>query len=232
MQVHIDALQSLKIFQDMPRNHLNVIAKSMVARVYKPGQLIFLEGDPSVGLWFVLQGRVKIIKHSKSGRLQGLCLVNSGKCFGGCPLFDTDTNPANAQALDEVTLALLLREDLRRLLRTDPNVVTQLLKIYNRRISLLSRLGESLGSWSVPMRINDCLIAYANEHEEETVIHLTHDEIAALAGTAREVVTRHLGELEAEKIIETSPGQIIVHQIEKLSAHCITHQEAPHSSSV
>src|SRR5690606_22067711 len=98
---------------------LQAIAQYMIWRTYTPGQFIFFEGEESVGLWFILEGRVKIMKQSTNGRLQGLCLANRGKCFGSCPLFDEDTNPADAQALNQVTLVILPRDALQHLIYND-----------------------------------------------------------------------------------------------------------------
>ena len=217
-QVKISELHSINVFQGLSYNLLENLSLSMVRRHYSPGQFIFFEGDEATGLWFILSGKVKIIKQSEKGRLQGLCLANRGKCFGGCPLFDTDTNPANAQALDDVTLAILPRDSLQDLIYSNVNIATSLLKVYSERIGLLARLGECLGTWSVGMRINDCLIAHSKTDGDILLVELTHEEIASLVGTAREVVTRHLSELENLELLSTSPGNITLHEPEVIKS--------------
>lgn len=182
----------------------------MVRRHYDPGQIIFMEGEQASSLWFVFQGRVKIIKESLNGRVQGLCLMNRGKCFGSCPLFDMDRNPATAQALDHVTLFVLPEDALHHLKGRDPELVKSLLHIYSQRLEHLARVSEVLGSWTVSDRINDCLITYANRDTQQTVVELTHEKLAALSGTVREVVTRHLGLLEKEGVVRSESGRVII----------------------
>ena len=221
-QVQIEELKELDALRQIPPEQLAVLASAMVRRSYAPGQLIFLEGDPSSGLWFIAAGRVRIIKQSLNGRVQGLCLIERGKCFGGCPLFDGATNPANAQALDDVTLMVLPRDRLQRLTRELPSLALTVLQIFNQRLAHLARIGEGLGGWSAAHRINDCILAYAEHSEPYPIVSLTHDKIATLAGTVREVVTRHLSSLEREGAIRVEPGRIILLDMERISGACLS----------
>jgi CRP/FNR family transcriptional regulator len=88
-------------------------------------------------------------------------------------------------------------------------------------MGLLAKLGESLATWPVNIRINDCLIAHAVKTEAQPIVSLTHEEVATLVGTAREVVTRHLSELESQNLIETQPGKITLLDVESLNAPCL-----------
>lgn len=203
-------LQQVPAFREMTDVQLDGLASIMLRQVYSPGQVIFMEGDQSESLWFVYEGRVKIIKQSLSGRIQGLCLMNRGKCFGSCPLFDMETNPATAQALDTCTLFILPKDSLQQLRQREPHLVRALLHIYSQRLEHLSHVSEVLGVWTVSDRINDCLLRYANPVTEPSVVELTHERVAALSGTVREIVTRHLLELEKVGAIRSEMGRIII----------------------
>ena len=87
-------------------------------------------------------------------------------------------------------------------------------------MGLLARLGECLGTWTVGMRINDCLIAHAEMSDDKLHVRLTHEDISTLVGTAREVVSRHLAELESIHIIKGSPGIIHLLELEALKSPC------------
>ncbi len=216
----LEELRNLPAFRHISVEQAQLLAAIVVRQTYAPGQIIFMEGDRAGSLWFVAQGRVKIIKQSRSGRIQGLCLMNRGKCFGSCPLFNMDQNPATAQALDQVTLFILPEEALRHLKKRDPQLVRALLHIYSQRLSHLSRVSEVLGSWTVADRINDCLHTYANRDAEQPVVELTHEKLADLSGTVREVVTRHLNLLEKEGVIRNDIGRIIILNLDALVLPC------------
>ena len=221
-QIAVSEIKELKTFSSFTDKQLSQLVQYMVRRTYTPGQFIFLEGDESAGLWFILDGKVRILKQSLTGRTQGLCFIDSGKCFGSCPLFDSEnTNPADAQALTDVTLAIIPQEQFPDLVYADIDVAMAVLKICHHRMGLLAKLGERLGTWSVGMRIEDCLMTHVELVSGRMLVRLTHDNIATLVGTVREVVSRHLAELESLQIIKCCPGIIEVLQIKALQNSCI-----------
>lgn len=205
MAVSIDTLRAVSILNQTVPDDLEMLADLMVKRTYAPGELIFLEGEQASGVWFILDGKVKIVKIGSSGRIQALCIASTGKCFGTCPLFNQNGNPANAQALTEVTLLMLPQADLEHLMTTNTRLAWVLLKIYSQYLGQLARLSESLGSLSVGDRINDVLLTHA---DAQLVVMLTHEKLAELAGTVREVVSRHLAELADQNLIQLEFGRI------------------------
>lgn len=219
--VQVSEIQKLAAFRTMSAPQLEHIAAALVRQTYGPGQLIFLEGEAPDGLWFVAQGRVKIIKQSLNGRVQGICLVNRGKCFGSCPLFHMDHNPATAQALDDVTLYVLPQAALHRLSGQDALLTSALMRIYSQRLDHLARLSESLGTWSVADRINHHLLANAEPGGEYAIVSLTHEKLAILSGTVREIVTRHLARLEKAGAVSIELGRITLVDPSALTLPCV-----------
>lgn len=218
--VKLEEFREIPAFHNLPDAQIHSLTAVAVRRHYAPGQIIFMEGEDANALWFVFRGRVKIIKQSLNGRIQGLCLMNRGKCFGSCPLFDMAKNPATAQALDAVTLFILPEEALQRLRARDPQLVKALLHIYSQRLEHLARVGEVLGSWTAADRINDCLLTYASRDAQQPVVELTHEKLAALSGTVREVVTRHLSLLEKEGLVRAESGRITLLNPDALLPPC------------
>lgn len=214
--VKVKELREMPIFERLTESQLECLARVMIRRTYAAGQSVFLEGDPAVGVWFVVDGQVRIIKQSSSGRVQGLCVMNSKKCFGTCPLFDGDTNLANAVAVTEVTLAVLPGADLQRLIYEEPQLTLALLQVSSQRLAHIAHLSETLGAWTVSWRINDCLLTYAISTDGQFVVPMTHERLAEFAGTGREVVTRYLSQLEDHGIIRMEAGRIILLSIDEL----------------
>lgn len=215
MPVSVAELRTLKPLERFSDEQVAQIAPLIQRRTYSPGELIFLEGEPSQGIWFILKGRVRIIKQSMQGRVQGLCIASRGKCFGGCPLFDEAINPANAQALDEVVLCFLPNNVIED--NADMSILWTLLEVYSQRIDHLAHLAQSLSGASVFTRINECLLT----HSENGVVALTQEKLAETVGSVREVVSRHLTCLEKEGIIQIEPGRITVLEPEGLRCGCV-----------
>lgn len=198
MPIAPEDLAALPALRRLPLARRDRLAALMTRHDYPPGATIFLEGELSAGIWFVVEGQIKILKIAQSGRVQALCLMDRGKCFGTCPLFSHERNPATAQALTAVTLLVLPRLAATRLIPTDADLVQTLLQIYSERLVQLARLSEGLGAWSVAQRLNDCLLTYADFSAPDfPVVRLSHEKLAELAGTVREVASRHLEQLAA-----------------------------------
>jgi CRP/FNR family transcriptional regulator len=206
--VCIEDLFRVHAFRDLAAQDLECLARAMLKRHCEAGQLIFLEGDAAQGLWFVTDGRVRIVKQSLNGRMQTLCLLNRGRCFGTCPLFSDDVNPASAEAVETTTLIILPQSAYRRIHHDCPNLAATLLQVYSQRITQLVHLSETLGTWSTADRINNCLLTYAEQNTPHPTVRLTHEELAVLAGTVREVVTRHLAQLEKSGVVHLEPKLI------------------------
>ncbi len=218
MSVNPAELKSIKSLTHLTDDQLVQLAPLMIRQLYRAGELIFLEGEPAQGVWFLLEGRVRIIKQSVHGRVQGLCITRPGKCFGGCPMFDDAVNPASAEALDQVTLLILPSDATEILAERDPQLLWMLLKVYSHRVEHLARLSEGLGAWSVGTRINDCLVVHAEDGE----VVLTQERLAELVGTVREVVSRHLSCLEKEGVIRVETGRITILEYDSLRCGCLT----------
>src|SRR5262245_59586320 len=117
--IDITELHTISSLQGLPEDSLYNLAATMQHKVYAPGEFIFWEGDASLGLWFILSGRVRMVKVSENGRVQSLGINNSGECFGACPWVSSPMNPVNAQALDQVALLVLPNFEAQQLMDTD-----------------------------------------------------------------------------------------------------------------
>jgi CRP-like cAMP-binding protein len=64
----VNLLRSLFFFADLPGPELAALAQQALRRTFDPGQMIFLEGEPSAGLWIIDSGTVKVFKLAADGR--------------------------------------------------------------------------------------------------------------------------------------------------------------------
>lgn len=216
MAVLVADLETITALRHLPRASLEILAALLMPHVYGPGEFIFIEDEPTEGIWFIFEGQVKVMKQSSRGRVQALCLVDKKRCFGSCPLFTRPFNPASAQAHTQATLFILPTSSIAQLTDRDPRLVQMLLEIYSEYIAHLIGLSERLGAWRVAGRINDCLRSHAVPSTSYPVVHLTHEQLAEFVGTAREMITRHLTQLEGQGLIRAEKGAIHLIQPDQL----------------
>lgn len=207
-------LRSVPYFARLNVDELSTLAANFAVRRYTKGELIILEGEPCRGLFLVQSGRVRIYKTSLEGREQVLNLAGPGDSFNEVPNFDGGPNPASAEAL-AASCVLQLRPDLvMRMVERYPSVAAAMLHGLARRLRHLSTVVEDLSFKHVTSRLAKVLLEYAAEpaagHEAGLKQRLTQTEMAAMIGTAREMVGRSLKSLEAQGALRVEHHRIII----------------------
>ena len=212
----IELLQSVSIFWDLNENDLGHIADKMVAKHFENGNYIFLEDSDGEQCFFVLEGSVKVTRLSKDGREVILAMLNEGDFFGEMSLLDGESRSANVIALEKTKVLTLDRNDFIAVVNDYPKIAIQLLKELARRLRKSDRQIASLSLSDAEKRIALCIIRFADEQgviqNGKVSIPKTpiQQDIANMAGTSRETVSRALGLLEKENIIERHGRELII----------------------
>ena len=212
----IELLQSVSIFWDLNENDLGHIADKMIAKHFENGNYIFLEDSEGEQCFFVLEGSVKVTRLSKDGREVILAMLNEGDFFGEMSLLDGESRSANVIALEKTKVLTLDRNDFIAVVNDYPQIAVQLLKELARRLRKSDRQIASLSLSDAEKRIALCIIRFADEQgviqNGKVSIPKTpiQQDIANMAGTSRETVSRALGLLEKEDLIERNGRELII----------------------
>ena len=217
----IELLQSVSIFWDLNEDELGHIADKMVAKHFENGNYIFLEDSDGEQCFFVLEGSVKVTRLSKDGREVILAMLNEGDFFGEMSLLDGESRSANVIALEKTKVLTLDRNDFIAVVNDYPQIAVQLLKELARRLRKSDRQIASLSLSDAEKRIALCIIRFADEQgviqNGKVSIPKTpiQQDIANMAGTSRETVSRALGLLEKEDLIERHGRELIIRDYKK-----------------
>ena len=212
----IELLQSVSIFWDLNENELGYIADKMVAKHFENGNYIFLEDSEGEQCFFVLEGSVKVTRLSKDGREVILAMLNEGDFFGEMSLLDGESRSANVIALEKTKVLTLDRNDFIAVVNDYPQIAVQLLKELARRLRKSDRQIASLSLSDAEKRIALCIIRFADEQGviQNGKVSIPkapiQQDIANMAGTSRETVSRALGLLEKEDLIERNGRELII----------------------
>jgi CRP-like cAMP-binding protein len=217
MPIDVEALRHIPLFAQLGQEELAHVAAVTVERHYDRGDLILLEGDLGGALHYVRSGLVKVYKTSSAGKDQVLRLITAGNTFNDVPTLDGGPNPASVAALEPSTIYVISRAELRKLILTRPEVAEAVVKTLANALRHLVSLVEDLSLRHVTARVAKILLDQeASARQGQYVYRMTQQEMAALAGTAREVVGRALKELEAAGAIEMRQGRAVVMDPERL----------------
>jgi CRP/FNR family transcriptional regulator len=207
----LEFLQASPVFDGMAQPELEAISPRMFEKKLLRGEMVFIEGTKPSTLYFVAEGVVKLFKTSFDGKEQVISLVRPNELFNLVPIFDGELIPVNAQALGEVTLYGLPREELDIILHSYPKLALNIIRMLAQRTRSLISLIEDLSFRSVTSRVAKILLENLTDPSKPPIPHLTQREMAALASTAREVVARSLKHLESAGLIEIRRHQIAIH---------------------
>ena len=204
-------IRSVSFCIGLPEPVVAALAAIAIPLQRSAGTFIQLEGDPADAMYLVAGGRVKIARTSTSGREQVLNVIGVGGHFNTVPIFDGGACPADAQAIDDVTLLALPRDQLRRVVEQHPALALALLKEFTSRLRHLVDLVDDLALHSVQGRLAGLLLEQAAAAERGAPESpLTQAEMAARLGTVREMVGRALKTFEALGLLQLERGVIVL----------------------
>ncbi len=219
----INLLQSVPLFSDLSDSSLSMISQEMILRSYTKEQMILVEDNPGETFFIVAQGSVKVTRTSEDGREVILTMLGAGDFFGEMSLLDGKTRSANVVALEATETLTLSRRDFLSILETYPKIAIHLLEELTTRIRWSDRQIESLSLSGAEKRIAIALIRLAEElgtirQGAVTVQNLPYQQdIANMAGTSRETVSRVLKLLEEQNYIQRHGRTLVINQFVEFS---------------
>ncbi len=215
MAVQIEFLKNIPYFTGLNTLELESVKKIVVERTAERGKVLFMDGEPARAIYFLVSGLVKIFKTSIDGKEQIYDIIKPGGHFNEVPVFDNELTPVSAQAMAPSVLYEIDKNSLHSLISRYPQIAENVIQILARRVRDLVDLVEDLSFKTVIGRVSKIL--YDNASDGKTSGHrLTQQDMAAMAGTAREVVGRSLKALEEEGILSVDRNKIIIHDKEAL----------------
>jgi CRP-like cAMP-binding protein len=215
MAVQLELLKSIPYFSDLGLTELESIRKLAFEKTADRAEMVLLEGESATNLYFVASGVVKVFKTSAEGKEQILSIVRPGESFNDVAIFDGGPNPTSAQAMSPVLLYEIKRHDIEAILQDHPKIALNVIKVLARRVRHLVSLVEDLSFKHVISRVAKILFEQIGGDTGRGP-RLTQQEMAAMAGTAREVVGRSLKTLEEEGAIKLDRHRIIITDKEAL----------------
>lgn len=184
-------------------------------RTHATRDVIFYEGDTPNALHLIQSGKVAATVTSRDGKQLTYGIMGSGEIFGELGLLTNDPGrqrSATIRALEPTVTRVLRQIDFERRRREDRAVDELLIRILRHRVLRLSdQLLEALyepAERRVLRRLID-LEQVWNDGRGTTLIRLTQDELADLAGTARATVNGILQDAGHRRSLEVRPPRRI-----------------------
>ncbi len=205
---NIENLKKALIFSSLSNEELAELARLATGRTFQPNEFIFWEGDAPNYFYIVVEGRIKVVKHTSSGKEFIIAFFGPGEMIGEVAVFEDKPYPASAQAVSAVKLLGIKKEDFLSFLATRPGVALSIISILGGRLREAQARLKDLAAERVEQRLARVLLMLSAKLG--TTLPFTRQEIADMAGTTTETAIRVTTHLKERGIIHTVRGKLII----------------------
>ena len=176
-------------------------------RKLQAGQTLFRAGQKTVGLYEVVDGKVRLVRIDRSGREAILQLASAGDTLAEASLFSS-TYHCDAVATTEAVVRLYPKAILLSELKRDPELLKAFTAMLAQQVMTLRTRLERRNIHSARDRVRHFLTVNAEKDGRTVSLPGTLKELAADLGLTHEVLYRTLARMEADGEIERLPGRI------------------------
>jgi CRP/FNR family transcriptional regulator, cyclic AMP receptor protein len=220
----IELLARVPLFSELSRGELERISRVAIPRSYPSGVRVFHEGDHSDACYLIRSGDLRVTREHSAGRAIALATLGPGDIFGELAMLDGEARSANVETLTESELLALPAADVRRLLADHPEISVKLIAALTRRLRETNERVARQSFQTVPSRVAGVLnqlIAEETtaESRQGVTVRMTQADLAQLAGTSRESVSRFLATLERAGVVRVGRGRVTVLEPRRLRAY-------------
>lgn len=217
MTIKLELLKTACYFSKLELTSLEDISRLIFERQFPVDKVVLWEGEEDEVIYFVISGLLKLFATSTEGREFIVRIVYGGDSINDDTIFSKGPSILSAMTISPVVLYGLRRQDLSKILRTHPQVNSNITEVFAVRQRYLVRLATELVFKNVTSRLARLLL----EREKLTRAgakepKVTQQEMASMIGTVREIVSRSLRELEAMGAISLKHNQIIITNRDRL----------------
>ena len=225
----IATLRRVPLFAELSDQQLDAVAERATRRRYERDSNVFSEGDSCLELLIVEEGSIKLVKSAANGRQQLMGIERTGNTLAEVPVFDGGRYTVTAVALEPTLLLRLDAAHFRKVCLQHPEVAAKVIKALGHRLRHLERLVEELSFSTVRGRLIVHLLRLAEKCGKrdgasvDFELEENNEELAARVGTVRELISRNLGRLHGDGLIEMRRRIVRIPNVQRLEEEAQIH---------
>ena len=220
----VELLRSVPLFAGLEGEELERFSRVAVPRAFPAATRVFHEGDHSDACYIVRSGSFRVTREHSDGRAITLATLGPGDIFGELAMLDGEVRSASVESLVDGELLALPAGEVRALLARHPDITVKLVAALVRRLRTANERISRQSFQTVPSRVAGVLSQLVAEELPraaqssggEVTIRMNQADLAQLAGTSRESVSRFLADLERAGIVKPGRGRVTVLDAPKL----------------
>ena len=185
---------------------------------YPKGQTIYSQQQPSLAVYLVISGKVKVSRLAGDGRQVVVDIYRPDDLFGESAFLDAPPRSDQAVAMEDTRLMSWSSAEIEAAIAKRPRLGMALLQILVQRTGDLGRRVESLSVDNIARRLAHSLLRFGErlgtQGQDGTVSMppFTHELLAQYVGTSREIVTHYMSQFRREGLLRYSRAGIAIHR--------------------
>ncbi|EMD26399.1 transcriptional regulator, Crp/Fnr family [Amycolatopsis azurea DSM 43854] len=185
-------------------------------KVWRPGQILALQGSPPTSMFVVLHGWVKISATNYRGEDAPLAARGPAEIVGELAPISGLPRSATMSAIDEVHTLVVPKDKFLGVLRDRPRIAEEIFRNAAIRLQQSDRLRLESGGPDFPQRLAAVLVELALQHavdwtnEEQVVLRFNQGELAGFARVSRSTLIRGLEELRRLGVVHTARQRVTI----------------------
>jgi len=215
------SLAGIALLCDLPKELLGVAAKNCRWRNYGAHEQIIDRQSEATDVFFVVDGRARVVNYSISGREITLDDIEAGGHFGELAAIDGQPRSASVMALQPCSVAIMPQDRFLELVEQNSTVA---LKVMHGLASVIRNSTErimDLSTLAANNRVQADLLRQAlsnmdGENQASISPIPVHADIASRVSTTRETVARVMNDLARQGIVERQKNALVVQDVESL----------------
>lgn len=201
-------------------NYLGKLKENRSINRYKKKQVIYTEGNYPARLYYISKGKVKTYRKNEDGKELITGLYNEGDFIGYTALLENVVYRESAEALEDTELAVIPRSEFEEMLGSNPVVLKRFIAILASNVNEKEEKLLAIAYNSLRKKVADTLVTlcrkYNTEKRQDYAIDLSRENLASIAGVAKESLIRTLSDFKDENLITIQGGQIQILNFGKL----------------
>ncbi|ACR13158.1 Crp/Fnr family transcriptional regulator [Teredinibacter turnerae] len=203
-------LKNVSLFANVPAQYLEQLEKLSVTRSYPKNTILVTEGDESNHLYIIKKGKVSVFLTGDDGRQVILNFMTEGEYFGELSLLDGEPRSASVMTVSPCEFIAISRASFQDLLKNNQEFSQFMICELTKRIRALTESVRDLALLDVYGRVIHTLEKLADENNRIDNPKVTHQDIANMVGSSREMVSRIMKQLIIGEYIEQHTSFILL----------------------
>ncbi len=205
-----------RLFCNLPPVALQRLSEITASATYPKGATLFVEGQPSRGVFILCAGHVKLSTSSSDGRTLILRISEPGDLLGLPATISGRPYEVTADVIEPTQANFISHDDFLNFLRDHGEaalrVAQELSESYQAAFAEMRTIGLS---HSAREKLARFLLDWSANHPSDNGVikfslTLTHEEIAQMIGASRETVTRLFADFKKKNLLQIKGSSVII----------------------